>query len=113
MDQQILEGRPGRYWHRLEDGRIQCDLCPRYCKLHEGQRGLCFVRGRRDDQIVLTTYNNRTYRVDDIDFTANVSNSFTGKDGAAMTYVDETIEGDGLFRKIGWIERICDQVVPW
>ena len=56
MDQQILEGRPGRYWHRLDDGRIQCDVCPRYCKLHEGQRGLCFVRGAQDDQIVLTTY---------------------------------------------------------
>jgi pyruvate formate lyase activating enzyme len=40
----------------LEDGRLQCDLCPRYCKLHEGQRGLCFVRGRRDDRVVLTTY---------------------------------------------------------
>src|SRR6202165_476329 len=56
MDQQSLEGRPGRYWHRLDDGRIQCDLCPRYCKLHESQRGLCFVRGRQDDQIVLTAY---------------------------------------------------------
>ena len=56
MDQQVLEGRPGRYWHRLDDARIQCDLCPRYCKLHEGQRGLCFVRGRQDNQIVLTTY---------------------------------------------------------
>jgi pyruvate formate lyase activating enzyme len=55
MDQSI-EGVPGRYWHRLDDGRIQCDVCPRYCKLHEGQRGLCFVRGRRDDQILLTTY---------------------------------------------------------
>jgi pyruvate formate lyase activating enzyme len=51
-----LEGVPGRYWHLLDDGRIQCDLCPRYCKLNEGQRGLCFVRGRQDDQIVLTTY---------------------------------------------------------
>jgi pyruvate formate lyase activating enzyme len=51
-----LEGVPGRYWHRLEDGRIQCDVCPRYCKLGEGQRGLCFVRGRQDDRIVLTTY---------------------------------------------------------
>ena len=51
-----LEGAPGRYWHKLEDGRIQCDICPRYCKLHEGQRGLCFVRGRQRDQIVLTTY---------------------------------------------------------
>ena len=51
-----LEGFPGRYWHRLEDGRIQCDICPRYCRLNEGQRGLCFVRGRQDDRIVLTTY---------------------------------------------------------
>ncbi|MFL6654362.1 MAG: AmmeMemoRadiSam system radical SAM enzyme [Sulfurifustis sp.] len=45
-----------RYWHKLDDGRIQCDVCPRYCKLREGQRGLCFVRGNQDDQIVLTTY---------------------------------------------------------
>jgi len=47
---------PTRYWHRLDDGRIQCDVCPRACKLREGQRGLCFVRAREDDQIVLTTY---------------------------------------------------------
>jgi pyruvate formate lyase activating enzyme len=47
---------PGRYWHRLEDGRVQCDVCPRFCTLHEGQRGLCFVRAREKDQIVLTTY---------------------------------------------------------
>jgi pyruvate formate lyase activating enzyme len=47
---------PGRYWHALADGRIQCDLCPRECKLHEGQRGLCFVQARTSDQIVLTTY---------------------------------------------------------
>ncbi len=45
-----------RYWHRLEDGRIQCDLCPRFCKLHTGQRGLCFVRQNIDDRIVLTTH---------------------------------------------------------
>jgi len=47
---------PGRWWHRLDDGRIQCDLCPRDCRLHEGQRGACFVRQREGDQIVLTTY---------------------------------------------------------
>jgi pyruvate formate lyase activating enzyme len=47
---------PGRYWHALEDGRIQCDVCPRFCVLKEGQRGLCFVRARSEDQIVLTTY---------------------------------------------------------
>jgi pyruvate formate lyase activating enzyme len=44
------------YWHRLDDGRIQCDVCPRACRLHEGQRGLCFVRARERDEIVLTTY---------------------------------------------------------
>lgn len=47
---------PTRYWHRFEDGRIQCDFCPRFCQLHEGQRGLCFVRARQGGQIVLTTY---------------------------------------------------------
>src|SRR3974390_1354216 len=51
-----VEGKPGRYWHLLGDGRVQCDVCPRFCKLHEGQRGLCFVRARQGGQIVLTTY---------------------------------------------------------
>jgi pyruvate formate lyase activating enzyme len=45
-----------RYWHALANGRVQCDLCPRFCKLLEGQRGLCFVRARQGDEIVLTTY---------------------------------------------------------
>lgn len=59
MDVEIVRGPdvvPTRYWHPLEDGRVQCDVCPRFCKLREGQRGLCFVRGRLDDQVVLTTY---------------------------------------------------------
>jgi pyruvate formate lyase activating enzyme len=45
-----------RYWHLLEDGRVQCDVCPRACKLRDGQRGLCFVRERQGDGVVLTTY---------------------------------------------------------
>jgi len=45
-----------RYWHKLDNDRVQCDLCPRYCKLKEGQRGLCFVRENLDAQIVLTSY---------------------------------------------------------
>ena len=47
---------PTRYWHRLDDGRVQCDVCPRACKLREGQRGLCFVRAREGGEVVLTTY---------------------------------------------------------
>ncbi|MEZ4519163.1 MAG: AmmeMemoRadiSam system radical SAM enzyme [Chloroflexota bacterium] len=49
-------GAPTIYWHQLDDGRIQCDVCPRACKLHEGQRGLCFVRACSGGEIVLTTY---------------------------------------------------------
>ncbi len=58
MDEPIssAERYPAKYWHRLDDGRIQCDLCPRDCKLKEGQRGACFVRGRVGDMMVLTTY---------------------------------------------------------
>ena len=56
MVQDIIAGARGRYWQRLADGRIQCDVCPRYCKLNDGQRGLCFVRARAGDAIVLTTY---------------------------------------------------------
>jgi pyruvate formate lyase activating enzyme len=44
------------YWQRLDDQRIQCDLCPRECKLHEGQAGMCFVRANLDQAIVLNTY---------------------------------------------------------
>ncbi len=47
---------PTKYWHLLEDGRVQCDLCPRFCKLKEDQRGLCFVRGNLGGRIVLATY---------------------------------------------------------
>jgi pyruvate formate lyase activating enzyme len=47
---------PTRYWHVLDDGRLHCDVCPRACKLRDQQRGVCFVRGRVDDQVVLATY---------------------------------------------------------
>lgn len=47
----------GTHFHAIENGRrVQCDLCPRYCKLQEGQRGFCFVRKARDGGIDLTSY---------------------------------------------------------
>ena len=55
-----ISGVPARWWHRLAGeenaGRIQCDLCPRNCKLHEGQRAACFVRAMQGGEMVLTTY---------------------------------------------------------
>lgn len=52
----LTDSFPTKYWHKLEDGRVQCDVCPRNCKISNGQRGLCFVRACEDDQIVLKTY---------------------------------------------------------
>lgn len=57
-----------RFWHRTGDGRVQCDVCPRACRLHEGQRGFCFVRMCQDDAVVLTTYGRSSgYCVDPIE----------------------------------------------
>ena len=56
------------YWHTLEDGRVQCDMCPRFCKLHEAQRGFCFVRACAGGEIVLTTYGRSSgYCIDPIE----------------------------------------------
>ena len=52
---------PARYWHEIEDGeRIFCDLCPRACKLKDGDRGFCFVRKNEGNKMVLTTYGLST-----------------------------------------------------
>jgi pyruvate formate lyase activating enzyme len=59
---------PTRYWHMLDDGRVQCDLCPRFCRLGEGQRGFCFVRARAGNEVVLTTYGRSSgFAVDPIE----------------------------------------------
>lgn len=68
IERDMIEGVPGRYWHRLEDGRIQCDVCPRACKLQDNQRGLCFVRARKGDGMVLTSYGRSSgYCIDPIE----------------------------------------------
>jgi pyruvate formate lyase activating enzyme len=47
---------PAKWFHTIADGRVQCDLCPRECKLGDGQRGMCFVRMRQGDRVELTTH---------------------------------------------------------
>jgi pyruvate formate lyase activating enzyme len=59
---------PTRYWTRLPDGRVRCDVCPRACELREGQRGLCFVRACENGEVVLTTWGRSSgYCVDPIE----------------------------------------------
>ncbi|WP_234496576.1 AmmeMemoRadiSam system radical SAM enzyme [Vibrio maritimus] len=47
---------PTKYWQKLDDGRVQCTVCPRLCTLREGKLGACFVRKAEQGEIVLTTY---------------------------------------------------------
>jgi pyruvate formate lyase activating enzyme len=62
------EAHAALWWHRLPDGRLQCDLCPRDCRLHEGQRGLCFVRANLGGHMVLATYGRSSgFAIDPIE----------------------------------------------
>ena len=56
MTETGITGSKARYWHDLGDGRLQCDVCPRFCKLHDGQRGLCYVRANSGGEMLLTTW---------------------------------------------------------
>jgi pyruvate formate lyase activating enzyme len=57
-----------RFWHAVAGDRIVCDLCPHACRLGDGQRGLCFVRAREGDRMVLTTYGRSSgFAIDPIE----------------------------------------------
>ena len=48
--------KESRFFSRLEDGRVQCEVCPHHCRLQEGQLGRCYVRECRAGKMVSTTY---------------------------------------------------------
>ncbi|MGC8528861.1 MAG: AmmeMemoRadiSam system radical SAM enzyme [Leptospirillia bacterium] len=52
----MREGGEARWWHEEKEGRIVCDLCPRDCRLLPDQRGLCFVRRREGNRMVLDAW---------------------------------------------------------
>ncbi|MEQ8975305.1 MAG: AmmeMemoRadiSam system radical SAM enzyme [Coleofasciculus sp. C1-SOL-03] len=46
-----------RWWHpNSQNGEVTCTLCPRECRIREGDRGFCFVRANVDGHLELTTY---------------------------------------------------------
>ncbi len=50
------EARLAEYWELREDKRIECKLCPRYCKVKENQKGLCRIRKNIDNKLYATGY---------------------------------------------------------
>jgi pyruvate formate lyase activating enzyme len=64
----MVDAHPTRHWHLRTDGKVECEICPRRCRLEQGQRGLCFVRARESDAIVLTSFGRSSgYCVDPIE----------------------------------------------
>ncbi|MEM7456306.1 MAG: AmmeMemoRadiSam system radical SAM enzyme [Planctomycetota bacterium] len=47
-------------WWAVDGDRVVCNLCPRDCRLNEGDRGFCFVRQNIDGKLRLTTYGRST-----------------------------------------------------
>lgn len=107
---------PARYWHLLLDGRIQCDVCPRDCKLHDGQRGLCFVRKREGDAMVLTTYGRSSgFCIDPIEkkplnhFYPGSSTLSFGTAGCNLAC--NFCQNWDISKSREW-DRLCDQASP-
>jgi pyruvate formate lyase activating enzyme len=57
-----------RWWHTEPDGRILCTLCPRFCRLAEGQAGFCYIRKNENGKLVSLGYGKTTgFAVDPVE----------------------------------------------
>ena len=48
------------WWETEEDGRILCTLCPRYCRIGEGQAGFCYIRKNIGGKLYSLGYGRST-----------------------------------------------------
>jgi pyruvate formate lyase activating enzyme len=46
------------YFTSLEGGEVQCELCPKQCRVSKGKRGFCRVRENRDGKYYSLVYGN-------------------------------------------------------
>jgi len=59
---------PARWWHTEPDGRILCTLCPRFCRVRDGQAGFCFIRRNHGGKLVTIGYGRTTgFAVDPVE----------------------------------------------
>jgi pyruvate formate lyase activating enzyme len=59
---------PARYWKPAPGGRVLCTLCPRGCRIGEGQDGFCFIRKNRGGQLVTSGWGRTTgFAVDPVE----------------------------------------------
>lgn len=64
----VAELPAARWWRPLADGRLECTLCPRACRLRDGQDGFCFSRGNRGGTMRLVAHGRSSgFAVDPIE----------------------------------------------
>lgn len=56
------------WWKPVENDKILCTLCPRYCTLGEGQAGFCYIRKNIDGKLYSIGYGRPTgFAIDPIE----------------------------------------------
>ena len=57
-----------KWWEPVEKDKILCTLCPRYCKIGEGQPGFCYIRQNHEGKLYTTGYGHPTgFAIDPIE----------------------------------------------
>ncbi len=51
---------PAKWWKPLDNGKILCTLCPRYCKIGPGQSGFCYIRQNHKGKLITLGYGHPT-----------------------------------------------------
>jgi len=57
-----------KWWEPAEKGKLLCTLCPRYCKIGDGQPGFCYIRQNHGGKLYTTGYGHPTgFAIDPIE----------------------------------------------
>lgn len=57
-----------KWWEETDSGKILCTLCPRYCKIGEGQPGFCYIRQNHNGKLYTLGYAKPTgFAIDPIE----------------------------------------------
>lgn len=52
--------KEAQWWELTDNNKILCTLCPRYCKIGDGQPGFCYIRQNRGGKLYTLGYGRPT-----------------------------------------------------